>query len=80
MGCLNGKAKVEQEPPSGTLDSPKKLPETDPRLPLDKRQVFRLQKNWKGIKRQLQVTGVEIFARSVNNNLFSYDKIYGGYF
>ncbi|OWF35176.1 hypothetical protein KP79_PYT09656 [Mizuhopecten yessoensis] len=46
-----------------------KLPEpappapTDPRLPLDVRQVFKLKKSWKGIKRCMESTGVEMFIR-----------------
>ena len=36
---------------------------TDPRLPLDARQVYRLKKSWKGIKRQLGPTGIEMFVR-----------------
>ena len=46
-----------------------KLPEpaepspTDPRLPLNARQIFRLKKSWKGIKRKATETGVELFIR-----------------
>ena len=36
---------------------------TDPRLPLDARQVYRLKKSWKGIKRELGPTGIEMFVR-----------------
>ena len=36
---------------------------TDPRLPLDARQVFKLKKSWKGIKRCMEDTGVEMFIR-----------------
>ena len=40
---------------------------TDPRLPLTTRQVYRLRKSWKGIKRQMGPTGIELFIRySVN--------------
>ncbi|KAH3854806.1 uncharacterized protein LOC127870814 [Dreissena polymorpha] len=36
---------------------------TDPRLPLNARQVFKLKKSWKGIKRNMASTGVEMFVR-----------------
>ena len=66
MGCLNATVKVEPLPDNLTiLETPKTPPETDHRLPLNARQVFRLKKNWKGIKRQLEVTGVEMFVRFV---------------
>ena len=71
MGCLHAKAKVEPLPDSvTTVPMPQAPPETDPRLPLNARQVFRLKKNWKGIKRKLEVTGVEMFARFVHSNFF----------
>ena len=70
MGCLNATVKVEPLPDNLTiLETPKTPPETDDRLPLNARQVFRLKKNWKGIKRQLEVTGVELFVRLVKTKL-----------
>ncbi len=36
---------------------------TDPRCPLDARQVFRLKKSWKGIKREVGQAGLEMFIR-----------------
>ena len=36
---------------------------TDSRLPLEARQVFKLKKSWKGIKRELGPTGIELFVR-----------------
>lgn len=36
---------------------------TDSRLPLDARQVFRLKKSWKGIKREMGPAGLEMFVR-----------------
>ncbi|KAL8613614.1 hypothetical protein ACOMHN_022033 [Nucella lapillus] len=36
---------------------------TDPRLPLNAMQVFKLKKSWKGIKRCLDDTGIETFIR-----------------
>ncbi|XP_046381362.2 neuroglobin-like [Haliotis rufescens] len=41
---------------------------TDPRLPLDQRQVFRLKQSWKGIKRNMEQTGVEMFIRLFKTN------------
>ena len=70
MGCLNATVKVELLPDNLTiLETPKTPPETDDRLPLNARQVFRLKKNWKRIKRQLEVTGVELFVRLVKTKL-----------
>ena len=45
------------------LPEPEAPPETDPRLPLDARQVFKLKKSWKGIKRNMHDTAVEMFVR-----------------
>ena len=45
------------------LPEPSAPPPTDPRLPLNARQVFKLQKSWKGIKRNMEATGVELFIR-----------------
>ena len=45
------------------LPEPEAPPETDPRLPLNARQVFKLKKSWKGIKRNMHDTAVELFAR-----------------
>jgi hypothetical protein len=39
------------------------LPKVDSRLPLDTRQVFKLKQSWKGIKRNIEETGVEMFVR-----------------
>ena len=61
MGCVKSTAEVEPEPQMTVLE-PTEPPATDPRLPLDSRQVFRLKKSWKGIKRKLADTGVEMFV------------------
>ena len=45
------------------LPEPAAPPPTDPRLPLNARQVFKLKKSWKGIKRNMEATGVEMFIR-----------------
>lgn len=66
MGCVPSSAKVAHEDVDDMADS---LPEpappapTDPRLPLTARQVFKLKKSWKGIKRNMELTGVEMFIR-----------------
>ena len=71
MGCLQTKTKVEPLPETIIpLPTPQAPSETDPRLPLNARQVFRLKKNWKGIKRKLEVTGVEMFTRFVSWYLY----------
>ncbi|CAG5115168.1 unnamed protein product [Candidula unifasciata] len=38
-------------------------PTPDPRLPLTAMQIFKLKKNWKGVKRRLDDTGVEMLIR-----------------
>lgn len=35
----------------------------DPRSPLDSRQAFKVKQSWKGIKRNMEDTGVEMFLR-----------------
>ena len=45
------------------LPEPDAPPDTDSRLPLDARQVFKLKKSWKGIKRNIHDTAVEMFVR-----------------
>ncbi|KAL4238132.1 hypothetical protein ACF0H5_002844 [Mactra antiquata] len=47
----------------GTLPDPAPPAPTDPRIPLNARQVFKLKKSWKGIKRNMASTGVEMFVR-----------------
>ncbi|XP_064602552.1 globin-3-like [Liolophura sinensis] len=74
MGCVPSSAKVAHEDVDDMADS---LPEpappapTDPRLPLTARQVFKLKKSWKGIKRNMELTGVEMFIRlfKINSDL-----------
>lgn len=45
------------------LPEPPPPPPTDPRLPLNARQVFKLKKSWKGVKRDLGSAGVEMLLR-----------------
>ncbi|CAD5122932.1 DgyrCDS11328 [Dimorphilus gyrociliatus] len=40
----------------------------DPRLPLTARQAFKLKSSWKGIKRNMEATGVEMFVRLFQQN------------
>ena len=48
---------------SDNLPEPETPPDTDSRLPLNTRQVFKLQKSWKGIRRNMNDTGVELFIK-----------------
>ncbi|XP_076464510.1 cytoglobin-1-like [Babylonia areolata] len=48
--------------------SPSPPAPSDPRLPLTPMQVFKLKKSWKGIKRCLDDTGVEMFVRYFDSN------------
>ena len=52
---------IESEEVLESLPEPPAPQPTDPRLPLDTRQVYRLKKNWKGIKRQMGPAGLELF-------------------
>lgn len=66
MGCRQTKSeKEEQSSPANTLDEIQGngIPKVDPRLPLDARQVFKLKQSWKGIKRNIEETGMEMFVR-----------------
>ncbi len=69
MGARHSKSRLkkavkfaaEVEPKPEVLPEPAPPVPTDPRLPLDARQVFRLKKSWKGIKRKMAATGTELF-------------------
>ena len=69
MGCRNTKSEKEDITPQEVpLDAPTErqgngIPKVDPRLPLDARQVFKLKQSWKGIKRNIEETGMEMFIR-----------------
>ena len=69
MGC--GKSKVDVEPMNGGLVAPPAPPPTDSRLPLNAREVFKLKKSWKGIKRNMEDTGVELFVGYVQRNHYT---------
>ncbi|XP_041351101.1 uncharacterized protein LOC121370066 [Gigantopelta aegis] len=74
MGCRKSKLSSQDEP-----EKPNKATkETDGseftqlgsgRLPLDARQVFKLKQSWRGIKRRIEETGVEMFIRFFKTNL-----------
>lgn len=71
MGCRQAKQKVSKaNGPDGfdAIPEPGTPPPVDPRLPINARQVFKLKKSWKGIKRNMEATGVEMFIRSVNSS------------
>ncbi|OWF35175.1 neuroglobin-like [Mizuhopecten yessoensis] len=54
------------------------IPSVDPRLPLNARQVFKLKQSWKGIKRKIAETGVEMFVRLFKSNadlMAIFDKV-----
>ena len=68
MGCWHSKKKYngETERKDEDLQDLKEvrdIPEVDSRLPLNMRQVFKLKQSWKGIDRNMELTGVEMFIR-----------------
>ncbi|XP_069118264.1 neuroglobin-like [Argopecten irradians] len=74
MGCkqsapeTNTRSLTAEEAMADKLPEPAPPDPTDPRLPLDPRQVFKLKKSWKGIKRCMESTGVEMFIRMFRAN------------
>lgn len=72
MGCQYSQIELKSRPTvaedavvmaDSSIPEPPPPAPTDPRLPLDARQVFKLKKSWKGIKRCIEATGVEMFIR-----------------
>lgn len=64
MGCRLTKAEKEEEPKDfDKLEEKTSVPQVDPRLPIDAREAFKLKQSWKGIKRRIEETGVEMFIR-----------------
>ena len=62
MGCQQTKMTADDVNGGySVIPEPNAPPPVDPRLPLNARQVFRIQKSWKGIKRNMEGTGVEMF-------------------
>ena len=61
MGCKN--SKVDQSATYHVTTEAPPPPETDERLPLTTRDVFRLRKSWKGVWRRMEETGVELLVR-----------------
>ncbi|XP_055931264.1 neuroglobin-like [Argiope bruennichi] len=50
------------------LSDPPTPPETDPRLPLNARQLFCITKSWKGIARAMEPTGITMFVKLFEEN------------
>lgn len=66
MGCRQTKPDTSEQGSPVHLDVLNEgngVPNVDPRLPLNARQVFKLKQSWKGIKRNIEETGVEMFIR-----------------
>lgn len=76
MGCRQTKPeKEEKSAPCVQLENLNDkqgngLQKVDPRLPLDARQVFKLKQSWKGIKRNMEETGMEMFIRLFKSNAY----------
>ncbi len=68
LGLFRRSKSKEEATPVDNVPEPEEPLATDPRLPLDARQVFRLQKSWKGIKRKITDAAVELFVRYSFNN------------
>ena len=63
MGCTESKAEPETNGKAQPAFEPESPPPLDPRLPLNRRQLFLLQKSWKGISRNMEAAGVEVFMK-----------------
>ncbi|XP_052105313.1 cytoglobin-1-like [Mytilus californianus] len=73
MGCRQTKPDSSEQGSPVHLDLLNEgngVPHVDPRLPLNARQVFKLKQSWKGIKRNIEETGVEMFIRLFKNNSY----------
>ncbi|XP_022329560.2 neuroglobin-like [Crassostrea virginica] len=69
MGCRLTKAEKEEEPKDfDKLEEKTSVPQVDSRLPIDAREAFKLKQSWKGIKRRIEETGVEMFIRLFKTN------------
>ena len=72
MGCIQSnrkskrKVKLNGNENFKDLNEVYSVAETDERLPLNARQVFKLKQSWKGIKRKSAEAGVEMFIRYEN--------------
>ena len=66
MGCTESKQETEANGSAKPIlepECPTPPPPLDPRIPLTPKQKFLLQKSWKGIKRNMEATGVEVFIK-----------------
>lgn len=69
MGCRLSKTEKEEETKDfDKLEEKTSVPQVDPRLPIDAREAFKLKQSWKGIKRKIEETGVEMFIRLFKTN------------
>lgn len=75
MGCQYSQS-LDNKTGDSNVDELNKInaiPIVDERLALNARQVFKLKKSWKGIKRTLGETGIEMFIRLFKNNAYLKD-------
>ena len=64
MGCLHSRKIVYEIKDTVTdVNVVQEQDNFDERIPLDKRQVFKLKKSWNAIKRHLEEAGVEMFIK-----------------
>ena len=76
MGCRLTKAEKEEEPKDfDKLEEKTSVPQVDSRLPIDAREAFKLKQSWKGIKRRIEETGVEMFIRYDLIVLLSFQRV-----
>ncbi|KAK3787485.1 hypothetical protein RRG08_025748 [Elysia crispata] len=60
QGSANGH-KLSEDPTSATTT----VVDPDSRSPMDVRQMFKIKQSWKGIRRNMELTGVDMFLRWV---------------
>lgn len=66
MGCSNTKPKSVSPVRTECLKNGTKPPNMNQdkkQLELDERQIFKLKQSWKGIRRNMDETGLEMFIR-----------------
>lgn len=70
MGCLFSKEKgtctcisLSWNTSNKDLNKVRKIPKKDARLPLNAREAFKLKQSWRGLDRQMELAGVEMFVR-----------------
>ncbi|CAC5368105.1 unnamed protein product [Mytilus coruscus] len=70
MGCSQSKHKVQTQQTRQDDHNGQEC-EIDKRLPLDDRQVFKLKQSWKGIRRNMEDTGMEMFPKICDRQYMS---------